>query len=80
MKSSAACKCLRQGLIWTYKQTVWTQIRLVLEVQSDLGPHYLQQRCFKKDLRLTHSRRQSRFASEELMFSSYHMMLRLGVK
>ena len=26
-----------------YRQTVWTQIRLLLKEQSDLGPHCLQQ-------------------------------------
>ena len=47
LKSSAACKCLWQGLISAYIQIVWTQIRLLLEEQSDLGPHCLIQRCFK---------------------------------
>ena len=47
LKLSAACKCLLQELISTYIQTVWTQIRLLLEEQSDLVPHCLLQRCFK---------------------------------
>ena len=46
-KSSAACKCLYQGLILAYTQTVWALIRLLLEEQSDLGPHCLLQRHFK---------------------------------
>ena len=28
--------------IFAYRQTVWTQIRLLLKEQSDLGPHCLQ--------------------------------------
>ena len=28
--------------IFAYRQTVWTMIRLLLEEQSDLGPHCLQ--------------------------------------
>ena len=47
LKSSAAHKCLHQGLISAHRQTVWTQIRLLLEEQSDLGPHCLLQGCFK---------------------------------
>ena len=43
-KSSAACKFLLKGVILAYIQTVWTQIRLLLEEQSHLGPHCLQQR------------------------------------
>ena len=30
-----------------YRQTVWTQIRLLLEEQSDLGPHCLQKWLLK---------------------------------
>ena len=55
LKLSAACKCSRQGLISVYRQTVWTQIRLLLKEQSDLGPHCLLQRGFKST-----SRRDSR--------------------
>ena len=29
-------------LFFAYRQTVWTQIRLLLKEQSDLGPHCLQ--------------------------------------
>ena len=29
-------------LFYAYRQTVWTQIRLLLKEQSDLGPHCLQ--------------------------------------
>ena len=32
---------------FAYRQTVWTQIRLLLEEQSDLGPHCLQQWLLK---------------------------------
>ena len=38
-------KCLRQGLISV------SQIRLLLEEQSDLGPHYLLQRRSKRTSR-----------------------------
>ena len=30
------------NLFFAYQQTVWTQIRLLLKEQSDLGPHCLQ--------------------------------------
>ena len=33
--------------IFAYRQTVWTQIKLLLKEQSDLGPHCLQ-KCFLK--------------------------------
>ena len=33
--------------IFAYKQTVWTLIRLLLEEQSDLGPHCLQEWLLK---------------------------------
>ena len=33
--------------IFAYRQTVWTQIRLLLEEQSDLGPHCLQKWLLK---------------------------------
>ena len=33
--------------IYAYRLTVWTQIRLLLEEQSDLGPHCLQKMTFK---------------------------------
>ena len=35
-----SCKVFKP--IFAYRQTVWTQIRLLLEEQSDLGPHCLQ--------------------------------------
>ena len=50
--SSAACKCLCQVLILAYRHTVWIQIRLLLEEQSDLGSHCLL-RTFKKDKQMT---------------------------
>ena len=31
------------NILFAFKQTVWTQIRLLLEEQSDLGPHCWQQ-------------------------------------
>ena len=36
-----------QTYLFSYRQTVWTQIRLLLEEQSDLGPHCLQKWLFK---------------------------------
>ena len=33
--------------IQAYRQTVWTQIRLLLEEQSNLGPHCLQKNDLK---------------------------------
>ena len=38
-------------IIKAYWQAVWTHIRLLLEEQSDLGPHCLLQRCFKMTCR-----------------------------
>ena len=40
--SSAEYSCKLLKPIFAYRQTVWTQIRLLLEEQSDLGPHCLQ--------------------------------------
>ena len=40
-----SCKLFKP--IYAYRQTVWTQIRLLLEEQSDLGPHCLQKRLLK---------------------------------
>ena len=40
--SSAEYSCKLFKPIFTYRQTVWTQIRLLLKEQSDLGPHCLQ--------------------------------------
>ena len=34
-------------IIFAYRQTVWTQIRLLLKEQSDLGPHCLQKWLLK---------------------------------
>ena len=34
-------------LFFAYRQTVWTQIRLLLKEQSDLGPHCLQKWLLK---------------------------------
>ena len=36
-----------QTYFFAYQQTVWTQIRLLLKEQSDLGPHYLQKWLLK---------------------------------
>ena len=49
-KLSAASKYLHQGLS-AYRQTVCTQIRLLLRKQSDLGPLFLLQRCLKENSR-----------------------------
>ena len=35
------------NILFAYRQTVWTQIRLLLEEQSDLSPHCLQQWLLK---------------------------------
>ena len=40
--SSAEYSCKTFKLIFAYRQTVWNLIRLLLEEQSDLGPHSLQ--------------------------------------
>ena len=40
LSAEYSCKLFKS--IFAYRQTVWTQIRLLLEEQSDLGPHYLQ--------------------------------------
>ena len=40
--SSAEYSCKLFKPIFARRQTVWTQIRLLLEEQSDLGPHCLQ--------------------------------------
>ena len=40
--SSAEYSCKLFNPIFAYRQTVWTQIRLLLKEQSDLGPHCLQ--------------------------------------
>ena len=40
-----SCKLFKP--IFAYRQTVWTQIRLLLEEQSDLGPHCLQKWLLK---------------------------------
>ena len=45
--SSAEYSCKLFKPIFAYTQTVWTQIRLLLEEQSDLGPHYLQKWLLK---------------------------------
>ena len=42
--------------ISSYRQTVWAQIRLLLQEQSDLGPYYLLQKKFKRTSR-QHNRR-----------------------
>ena len=48
------CSCLLlhllanfSSILFAYRQTVWTQIRLLLEEQSDLGPHCLQEWLLK---------------------------------
>ena len=44
--SSAEYSCKFSNL-FAYRQTVWTRIRLLLEEQSDLGPHCLQKWLLK---------------------------------
>ena len=44
--SSAEYSCKLFKPIFAYRQTEWTQIRLLLKEQSDLGPH-----CLKNDLK-----------------------------
>ena len=45
--SSAEYSCKYFKPIFAYIQTAWTLIRLLLEEQSDLGPHYLQKSFLK---------------------------------
>ena len=45
--SSAEYSCKLLKAIFVYRQLVWTQIRLLLKEQSDLGPHYLQKWLLK---------------------------------
>ena len=45
--SSAEYSCKFFKPIFAYRQTVWTPIRLLLEEQSDLGPHCLQKWLLK---------------------------------
>ena len=45
--SSAEYSCKLFKPIFAYSQTVWTQIRLLLKEQSDLGPHCLQKWLLK---------------------------------
>ena len=45
--SSAEYSCKLFKPILAYRQTVWTLIRLLLEEQSDLGPHCLQEWLLK---------------------------------
>ena len=45
--SSAEYSCKLSKPIFAYRQTVWTQIRLLLKEQSDLGPHCLQKWLLK---------------------------------
>ena len=45
--SSAEYSCKHFKSIFAYRQTVWAQIRRLLEEQSDLGPHCLQKWLLK---------------------------------
>ena len=45
--SSAEYSCKLFKPIFAYRQTMWTQIRLLLKDKSDLGPHCLQKRLLK---------------------------------
>ena len=42
-----------QTYFFAYRQTVWTQVRLLLEEQSDLGPHCLQQSIRQRTKQMT---------------------------
>ena len=65
LKLSAACKCSRQGFISAYRQTLWTQIRLILWEQSDLSPpcflvsrfKWTKRRCTRRHFVVVSSRR-----------------------
>ena len=45
LSAEYSCKLFKP--IFAYRQTVWTQIRLLLKEQSDLGPHCLQKWLLK---------------------------------
>ena len=45
--SSAKYSCKLFKPSFAYQRTLWTQIRLLLEEQSDLGPHCLQKWLLK---------------------------------
>ena len=45
--SSAGYYCKLFKPTFAYRQTVWTLIRVLVEEQSDLGPHCLQKRLLK---------------------------------
>ena len=63
---SAACNQVYFGLIFSWKQTIWTQIRLLLREQSDLGPYCLQYRL-PRNINRCESKRQNRWlAGKEL--------------
>ena len=47
---SAEYSCKFYNPIFAYWQTVWPQIRLLLEEQSDLGPHCLQKWLLKSQV------------------------------
>ena len=57
---------------FTYRQTVWTQIILLLEEQSDLGPHCLQKWLSKSqaDVKADDSCRVNRYHWKRIMFST----------
>ena len=45
--SSAEYSCKLFKPIFEHRQIVWTQTRLLLDEQSDLGPHFLQKLLLK---------------------------------
>ena len=47
LSAEYSCKLFKSN--FAYRQTVWTLIRLLLEEQSDLGPHCLQKWLLKSE-------------------------------
>ena len=78
LKSPIVCKCLHQGLISAYILTVWTQINLHVEEQSDLGPYYLLQRRFKRvSRRHTSDEIKSRLEAEDRSYDNLQVVFGL---
>ena len=67
-----SCKFFKP--IFAYRQTVWTQIRLLLKEQSDLGPHCLQKWLLKSqaDDKADDNCCDWQFKSEVLYFSYWN--------
>ena len=45
LSAEYSCELFKSS--FAYRQTLWTQIRLLLDEQSDLGQHYLQKWLLK---------------------------------